>query len=111
MNTLRMACAAARAAVHIRDARLSILIYHRVLGRADPFNAGDPDIGQFRWQMQTLKKHFRVIDLEFAVAAMRAKDLPKRAACVTFDDGYADNLLNAAPILHELAIPATFFIA
>ena len=29
---------------------------------------------------------------------------------ITFDDGYLDNLLNAAPVLHALGFPATVFI-
>lgn len=111
MNAFRIASAVARAAAQLRGARLTILIYHRVLDSADPFNKGNPDVEQFRWQMQTLGENFRVIDLDSAVAALRANDLPERAACVTFDDGYADNLLNAAPILCELGISATFFIA
>ena len=36
--------------------------------------------------------------------------MPARTACITFDDGYADNLDVASPILRKLRFPATFFI-
>ena len=33
-----------------------------------------------------------------------------RYVCVTFDDGYRDNLLAAAPVLSEYGIPATIYL-
>jgi peptidoglycan/xylan/chitin deacetylase (PgdA/CDA1 family) len=42
---------------------------------------------------------------------MRAGTLPARAVCITFDDGYADNVDVAAPLLARYGLPATFFIA
>lgn len=90
---------------------LSVLIYHSVVPERDFMRPGVPTAGQFKWQMQLLKRHFNVLPLGQAVLLLRDGHLPPRAACVTFDDGYADNLTVAAPIMQQLDIPATFFIA
>jgi peptidoglycan/xylan/chitin deacetylase (PgdA/CDA1 family) len=37
--------------------------------------------------------------------------IPRKTFVVTFDDGYANNLLYAAPILARLHVPATLFVA
>jgi peptidoglycan/xylan/chitin deacetylase (PgdA/CDA1 family) len=36
--------------------------------------------------------------------------LPERAVLITFDDGYRDNLANAAPILRKHGYPAVLFV-
>lgn len=94
-----------------KRARLSILIYHRVLPQPDPLLPGDPDAALFRTQMQLLRRYFNPLSLSEAVSRLQAGTLPARAACVTFDDGYADNYTEALPILREAGVPATFFIA
>lgn len=94
-----------------RRGRLSILIYHRVLDAPDPLRPGDPDAPTFRWQMELLARHFNVLPLREAALRLRDGTLPARPACVTFDDGYADNCTTALPILREVGVPATFFIA
>ena len=38
-------------------------------------------------------------------------DLPRDAVAITFDDGYACNGLNAAPLLAAHGLPATVFLA
>lgn len=92
-------------------ARLSILIYHRVLPRFDPLFPTELDADRFEAQMRLVATGFRFLPLGEAVAALRKGTLPARTACITFDDGYADNAEIALPILRRLGIPATFFVA
>jgi peptidoglycan/xylan/chitin deacetylase (PgdA/CDA1 family) len=92
-------------------ARLSVLIYHRVLREKDPLLPYEPDACEFEQRMQWLRRWFNVLPLREAVRRMRDRSLPARALCVTFDDGYADNLEVALPVLRRHEIPATFFIA
>lgn len=92
-------------------ARLSILIYHRVLARADALLPAEPDAERFRWQLHVLASVFNVLPLNDAVERLDQGTLPTRAACITFDDGYADNATVALPILREVGLPATFFVA
>jgi peptidoglycan/xylan/chitin deacetylase (PgdA/CDA1 family) len=92
-------------------ARLSILIYHRVLARPDPLLSGLPDVRGFERQMALLRRCFNVLPLSEAARRLREGGLPARAACITFDDGYADNAELALPVLRRHGLSATFFIA
>jgi len=91
--------------------RLSILIYHRVLAAPDPLRPAEPTRETFRWQMEAIDRVFNVLPLVEAVTRLRERSLPPRAAAITFDDGYADNAELALPLLRELGIPATVFVA
>ncbi|HKW36437.1 MAG TPA: polysaccharide deacetylase family protein [Burkholderiales bacterium] len=90
---------------------LSILIYHRVLAEPDPLAPYEVCAAEFDWQLEVLKRWFTVLPLREAAARLREGTLPVRSACVTFDDGYADNATVALPILRRRAVPATFFVA
>ncbi|MEN6585489.1 MAG: polysaccharide deacetylase family protein [Sulfuricella sp.] len=92
-------------------ARLSILIYHRVLAETDPIFPNEVTAQLFDAQMARLKLVFNVLPLQEAVNKLNAGTLPARAACITFDDGYADNFTLATPILKKHGLHATFFIA
>lgn len=92
-------------------ARLSILIFHRVLPEADPLFPSEATVETFDAQMRLLKSVFNILPLPETVARLQAGTLPARAASITFDDGYADNLTHVLPILQKHGLHATFFIA
>jgi peptidoglycan/xylan/chitin deacetylase (PgdA/CDA1 family) len=94
-----------------RRPRAVVLVYHQVGTAAiDPWRLTvDPEI--FAGQMKTLARDWSPMSLAELVDGFERRRLPERAVAVTFDDGYADNLEVAAPILLEHAIPATLFVA
>jgi peptidoglycan/xylan/chitin deacetylase (PgdA/CDA1 family) len=90
---------------------LSVLLYHRVLGLADPLRPGEPTAEEFEARMRWVASNYNVLSLSEAVRALREDRLPRRSLCISFDDGYADNFDIALPILRRVGLPATFFIA
>jgi peptidoglycan/xylan/chitin deacetylase (PgdA/CDA1 family) len=94
-----------------RRPRAVVLVYHRVgERRLDPWRLTvDPEI--FAGQMETLARDWSPLSVAELVEGFGRRRLPERAVAVTFDDGYADNLEVAAPILLEHGIPATLFVA
>ena len=90
---------------------LSILIYHRILETKDFLRPSEPTLEEFEWQMALLANYFTPLSLSEAFLGLQNKNLPRNAICVTFDDGYADNLELAAPVLKRWKIPATVFIS
>ncbi|MFT3847204.1 MAG: polysaccharide deacetylase family protein [Propionivibrio sp.] len=90
---------------------LTILIYHRVLAKRSELLPDEMDAERFERQMRYLARYFSVIPLPEAVQRLHRGELPRRACCVTFDDGYADNLTVALPILERYGLPATLFVA
>ncbi len=91
--------------------RLVVLIFHRVLPEPDALRPGEPDLVEFRRQMHFWARHFQVLPLLEAAQRLAEGRLPAAAACITFDDGYADNLDVATPVLQALGLPATLFVA
>jgi peptidoglycan/xylan/chitin deacetylase (PgdA/CDA1 family) len=88
------------------DPPVIVLVYHRVAALpADPeMLAVTPE--NFRAQMRFLKENATLVRFEEDWSRVS-----KPAVVVTFDDGYADNALQALPILEELEVPATFFVS
>ncbi|MFN0163536.1 MAG: polysaccharide deacetylase family protein [Burkholderiales bacterium] len=93
------------------QSRLTILFYHRVLAHPDPLRPGEFDAASFLAHMQMVSANLHALPLAEAVSRLRDDSLPERACCITFDDGYADNLTVAQPILERFDLPATVFVA
>lgn len=64
----------------------------------------------FAEQMEALSKYAHPIQLSELVRCLKEGSLPPKSVAVTFDDGYADNLYEAKPVLEKYAIPATVFV-
>lgn len=94
---------------------LGILMYHRIAprtpGESEPTWNVTPD--RFRKQLTgLLAGGYRVISLREALAQHRQGTLfSPRQFVVTFDDGYECLYRHAWPILQELQVPATVFVA
>jgi peptidoglycan/xylan/chitin deacetylase (PgdA/CDA1 family) len=87
-----------------------ILGYHRI-------SAAEDDVFQvcvypdnFVAHMETLREYANPIRLSRLVQSLRQNSLQPKSVVVTFDDGYADNLYAAKPLLEKYEIPATVFI-
>ena len=65
----------------------------------------------FEKQLEYMKSHYSVIGAQQLYDLLQEKNrFPKKAAMITFDDGYKDNFKNAYPILKKHGIPATMFL-
>ncbi len=86
-----------------------ILLYHRVSElSSDPWNlCVAPQ--RFAEHMQILREYARPLPLKSFSPGQHLQD--PASVFVTFDDGYADNLYNAKPVIERFDIPATFFLS
>jgi len=88
-----------------------ILLYHRVFETSsDPWQLGVSP-RHFAEHLKILQHNYRVLSLHDLLSSLKNARLPKRGVVLTFDDGYADNLWNAKPLLEKYEVPATVFVA
>jgi glycosyltransferase involved in cell wall biosynthesis/peptidoglycan/xylan/chitin deacetylase (PgdA/CDA1 family) len=87
-----------------------VLIYHRVSALShDPHRiAVHP--ARFEAQINYLKENYTILSLRELVERIKASSPVENCAAVTFDDGYADNLHEAKPILEKFQVPAAVFV-
>lgn len=94
-----------------RKKTFRILVYHRV---SDAPEGSAPSISRkrFKRQLKYLKRYYRILSLnQIAESLKRDKEIVPASVAITFDDGYRDVFINAYPIIKELNVPITVFLA
>lgn len=97
--------------INFRQKKAVILMYHQICEKkSDPWDlAVHPE--KFASQLYYLKRNFNVVSIEELASAVTRKKLHRNMLAITFDDGFADNYTNAAPMLEWLQLPATFYVS
>lgn len=87
-----------------------ILMYHRIAEPGlDPWSLSvSPN--HFAEQLEAIQRQFHPLSLQDLAAQRWHGKLPSRSVVLTFDDGYADNLHVAKPLLERFGVPATIFL-
>jgi peptidoglycan/xylan/chitin deacetylase (PgdA/CDA1 family) len=87
----------------------AILVYHRISPEADRFYSPTPP-NVFHEQLDLIGRYYTILPLDELIQRFET-GRPLRGCCsITFDDGFADFLTYAYPILLELDIPAVHFV-
>jgi peptidoglycan/xylan/chitin deacetylase (PgdA/CDA1 family) len=88
-----------------------ILVYHRVTDLTfDPQWLCVPPL-QFAEHLEVVRRDYDPVSLSHLGQRRKEKKVRRKSVVITFDDGYADNLLEAKPLLERWDVPATVFIA
>ena len=95
--------------------RLLVLCYHGVVAEEAPEDEyryrNTVGVATFRKQLSTISRLLNPVCLDDVLMAIRGvKPLPPYSVLVTFDDGYRNNLIHAAPVLEEYGVPAVFHV-
>jgi peptidoglycan/xylan/chitin deacetylase (PgdA/CDA1 family) len=111
LGQLVKAASAAYDVARPSGAGLAVLLYHRV-GARTPVSVDLP-AGLFADQMALLADRYQVLTLDQAADQLASGAPPrgKPAVAITFDDGTADFLEEAVPVLVEHGLPATLYVA
>lgn len=92
-----------------------ILMYHRVSPRYQAVSAPTWNVTPNRFHEQIaglLDRGFVAWPLRKLIEQhARREPIPRNVFVVTFDDGYENNYLHAFPVLKQLQVPATIFLA
>lgn len=90
---------------------IPILGYHRI-GSHRPDHVPTVTAEAFEKQLALLARwRYRVVSFDEVVLRMeKGEPMPRKAAVITFDDGYEDNYSIAWPLLKRFSFPAIVFV-
>ncbi len=87
-----------------------VLMYHRVSEvDADPWQLAVRP-AHFAEQLEVMSRTMTVRPLTCLVSGWQRAFARRRTVAITFDDGYADNVRHARPLLEQHGFPATVFV-
>lgn len=88
---------------------VAILMYHGVVKeQPDKFNYRHVSCSDFEVQLKLLKQHCNVISVKDLF--LNKLSTERLNVVITFDDGFKNNFLYAAPILEKYNLPASFYV-
>lgn len=96
---------------HYAAPQAVVLMYHRIA--APVTDVWDLAVApaRFEQQLRVLKGLGTVVAAPELAERLKKRVLRRRSLVITFDDGYLDNYLVAKPLLEQVQLPATFFVA
>lgn len=105
------------ALARLQAQQVVVLRYHSVLNspaeHADSIGSGIIHSGEvFSQQMEYLSRTCNPVTMNQVLDFVRGtRSVPQRSVAVTFDDGFADNLNVAVPIMNRYGVPGTIYVA
>jgi peptidoglycan/xylan/chitin deacetylase (PgdA/CDA1 family) len=92
---------------------LRCVVFHHISPTESPFTRGlsvSISPRQFETALRFLARYYTPVRLQDVLSDSDGRGLPPRAVLVTFDDAYASVPELAAPLCHQIGVPAIFFV-
>lgn len=94
-----------------RSPSLDVFVFHSIDAVVPFEKAWFTSIEQFNKTLDFIEENYQVLTMSEAIDAMAKRVLPKRTACLTFDDGDPTWLTNVVPELRRRKLFATFYVS
>lgn len=89
-----------------------VLYWHSIARHADPVLCPEVfELDLFKKQINYLRRHFEIVSIDVFNERLENDRFSGKEMLLTFDDGYATNLHEVAPVLTALHLPFTVFIS